>query len=114
MTKHPSPYAEERAMHPIPVEVRNAVLARAKGRCECCGCIRPLEMHHTTYDLIEVTNYHRDFGDLIFGHETPAVLLALCRDCHLAEHLDINGDFWADPNEKETYWATYWSEMERD
>jgi hypothetical protein len=26
---------------------------------------------------------------------------------------DRNDDFWADPVEKEIYWATYWSERQK-
>ena len=68
-------------------------------------------MHHTTYRLEAVSSYHRDFGGLIFGHETPDVLLALCRECHHRAHVDLNGDFWVDPVEKEVYWATYFENL---
>jgi 5-methylcytosine-specific restriction endonuclease McrA len=102
---HP-PLYPDRA--PIPADVRRDVLQRAGGRCENCGDAGPLEMHHMTY------SWGREGLDLIFGHERPGDLMALCRSCHLGEHLDINGDFWADPDEKEAYWATYFSEMGKD
>jgi 5-methylcytosine-specific restriction endonuclease McrA len=93
---------------PIPNRVRRIVLARAVGHCEDCGRVSVLELHHLTYDLSDVTLYHRDVGEFIFGHETPDVLRALCRECHLARHLDRNGDFWSDPKEMETYWTTFY------
>jgi len=98
----------------IPSTTRQAVLSRAKDRCECCGEERPLELHHLTYNLARITDRPEDFGDSIFGRETPDVLRALCRECHLAEHVDLNGDFWADPEEKEDYWWSYWNELEKD
>jgi 5-methylcytosine-specific restriction endonuclease McrA len=73
------------------------VLRRANLACEECGYNRPLEMHHL--------RYRRDYGALIFGSETPDDLDALCRDCHLGRHLDPNGDYWADPEDKESHWA---------
>jgi 5-methylcytosine-specific restriction endonuclease McrA len=84
----------------IPDDVRQAVRMRSRGRCEECGREGlPLEMHHMTYEN---------------EWEKPEDLEHLCRDCHLSRHLDANGDFWADPMEKEAYWATYYSELDKD
>ena len=104
----PQPRALRRA---IPYHVRMSVYARAAGRCEHCHIpgLR-LELHHITYDLMDITHDPDDAGEIIFGHETANVLVALCRDCHFAMHCDPNGDFWADPKEMETAWATYWQE----
>jgi 5-methylcytosine-specific restriction endonuclease McrA len=60
----------------IPHETRIAVLERAADHCEGCG--RPLssfnsQLHHVTYC--------RAYGD-----ELPEDLMALCDDCHKAEH----------------------------
>ncbi len=63
-----------REPHPIPSPVRKAVLKRAKGRCGDCGESEPLEMHHATYNLYEVTHYHRDVDCPIFGDEPPRPL----------------------------------------
>jgi 5-methylcytosine-specific restriction endonuclease McrA len=82
----------------IPAHVRQEVGRRSRGRCEECGCTGPLELHHMTYEDE--------------GNEDPNDLEHLCRSCHLSRHLDVNGDFWADPMEKEAYWATYWEELE--
>jgi hypothetical protein len=38
----------------------------------------------------------------------------LCRDCHRRAHVDLAGDFWADPEEKESHWGYFWSAVERD
>lgn len=67
-----------------------------------------LELHHLTYRSDRPDKYD------IFGHETPYDLEALCRDCHHAEHIDPAGDFWADPEEMEAYWFTYYEELARD
>jgi 5-methylcytosine-specific restriction endonuclease McrA len=86
---------------PIPFETRKAVLKRANYVCEDCGGDRPLEMHHLTYNLMEATGWHRDFGDLIFGREKPENLEALCRDCHRGRHMTSWGEFIVDPNERD-------------
>lgn len=52
-------------MSAIPKKVRDAVHERAKGRCEGCGKIAPLELHHRKY---------RSRG----GKHTLANLVALC------------------------------------
>ena len=52
---------------------RAKVFAAAKGICLACGR-RASEAHHRSYDR--------------FGHEGDADLVALCRDCHLACHLN--------------------------
>ena len=63
----------------IPFETRVTVLERANEHCEYCGCFiatgftRCLELHHLTYERA----YHA---------ELPEDLMALCRDCHAAEH----------------------------
>lgn len=99
-----------KARKPIPFDVRWNVLRRADGCCEDCGEPRPLELHHTTYNLFEVTNYHRDSGVPIFGRETPDVLVALCRACHLGRHLGPADEFYADPEEAEEA-RLYWEEQ---
>jgi hypothetical protein len=83
----------------IPLSVRQAVDQRAAGRCESCGERQRLELHHTSYDLYDVTGYHRDVGASIVGFETPDMLRALCRACHYAAHLDEYGVFHANPVE---------------
>jgi hypothetical protein len=108
MNNHP-PVCPDRA--PIPPDVRAAVLQRAEGRCEGCGRTKPLELHHTTYNLYEVTGYHRDIGGLVFGHETPDVLRALCRECH--HHADMTswGEFIGDideHNDQVEHWNHLW------
>jgi 5-methylcytosine-specific restriction endonuclease McrA len=84
----------------IPEATRRAVLRRADGHCEGCGEPRPLELHHLHYDSI--------------GREGPEDLAALCRDCHRGRHIDLNGDFWEDPRDKEDHWSGYFREMEKD
>ena len=84
---------------PIPDTVKRDVRKRANNCCESCGDEGKLEFHHLTY-LIEPCNstYKRDWFGLIFGKEKPDDLMLLCRQCHYNEHLDFNGDFWADPD----------------
>jgi 5-methylcytosine-specific restriction endonuclease McrA len=85
---------------PIPQKTRLAVLQRAQGRCEECEAPLPLELHHLHYDSV--------------GCETPLDLSALCRDCHKHRHIDINGDWWNDPEEMFHHWFTYEEEMAKD
>jgi len=76
---------------------RFIVRKRARGKCERCGLGLPLDLHHLHYRTV--------------GRETPADLLALCRDCHDAAHRDANGTFWRDPSEMADYWEDYSEEM---
>jgi len=78
---------------PIPQATRSAVLRRSKGHCENCGDLASLELHHLNYDNE--------------GLETVNDLVVYCRRCHLNAHLDLNRDFWADPEEMNNFWATY-------
>jgi 5-methylcytosine-specific restriction endonuclease McrA len=88
---------------PIPEETRQAVLARAEGCCEDCGGVESrLEMHHVRYTKFPdvVHTKHDMFPVSVLGVETPDDLLALCRECHLAKHVDpFTGEFYADPEE---------------
>jgi 5-methylcytosine-specific restriction endonuclease McrA len=97
----------------IPPDVRAAVLKRAERCCEACGKKAPLEMHHTTYQLHELTGYHRDFGEPIFGHETPDVLRALCRDCHHEAHMTPWGEFIGDIDERDEQ-VSHWDHVMED
>jgi len=85
---------------PIPQVTRDAVNRRANGCCEDCDRSDPLELHHLTYRYI--------------GLETPGDLDALCRHCHRQRHVDMNGDFWADPEEMADHWWGYDNEMDKD
>ena len=78
---------------PIPVATKTTVKNRANGRCERCFARLPLELHHVHYENE--------------GRETPDDLLAVCRNCHLREHVAPNGVFYADPQELAVEWATY-------
>lgn len=89
---------------PIPAATRRLVAQRANGVCERCGdkplLFAKLELHHRHYETE--------------GREQPHDLMLLCRSCHRDEHVDLNGDFWADPTEKDDYWASYFSELDKD
>jgi len=52
---------------------RRWILKRANNKCEKCGAIGILHIHHKVY--------HEDFG-----HDKPEDLIALCPPCHAAEH----------------------------
>lgn len=86
--------------HRLDEQVRRAVLQRCGGCCEDCGTKCQLTMHHLHYDTV--------------GNESPDDLAGLCWECHQERHRDINGDYWLDEQEKETYWFLYWKELERD
>ncbi len=47
-------------------------LEAAAYRCQRCGKMHGLDVHHVTYERI--------------GHELPDDLVALCRGCHAEEH----------------------------
>jgi 5-methylcytosine-specific restriction endonuclease McrA len=82
---------------PIPQATRRAVEKRAAGLCEQCGDRPPLgsklELHHLHYNTE--------------GCETEDDLIACCRSCHRAEHIDAAGYFWVDPEELQNFAATY-------
>jgi 5-methylcytosine-specific restriction endonuclease McrA len=90
----------------IPPSVRHAVLARARRRCEDCGALVPLELHHLRYapPMTELD---------LPGWESPDDLAALCRTCHHGRHLDPNGHFWADPQAMDDAWFGYHWEMDK-
>lgn len=90
------PTSSERSIDPL---VRQAVIQRCKGRCECCGEQLPLTMHHLHYETV--------------GQETPEDLEGLCWTCHKAKHIDPAGAYWRDPQEMYHYWYTYCEELER-
>lgn len=52
--------------------LRDKVLNRADGRCECCQIEMATEIHHSTYRRV--------------GNESLADLVALCRACHARQH----------------------------
>lgn len=90
-----------RGSAPVPAATRLIVLRRANGHCEDCERkTGSLELHHLHYETV--------------GEEEPDDLRALCRGCHLGRHLDMNGEFWADPMEMESYWEPYFEEMVSD
>lgn len=91
---------DQRGTLPIPVETRRAVLLDAAGHCKHCGRAAPLELHHRHYETV--------------GREEPEGLVALCRECHHAEHVDRAGTFWVDPRAKEDHWIGYDSMMDQD
>ena len=106
---HSMAFDATRRANPIPQVVRNAVMKRAGGVCEDCGGSAFLELHHCTYYRHELPEiyYIKSSHEVIFGYETPDDLLALCRDCHLAKHIDPYGQFRWDPEECEEEW-NYW------
>lgn len=52
--------------------VRRLALNAAGNRCESCGAISELDVHHKTYDRL--------------GREQPADVSVLCRHCHAEQH----------------------------
>ncbi len=51
---------------------RAAALQRAGHRCECCGAVEALQVHHLTYKRLR--------------NELPTDLKVLCRPCHMEAH----------------------------
>jgi 5-methylcytosine-specific restriction endonuclease McrA len=112
----PGPSPRRVWRHPIPEATRRAVLARCKGHCEDCGepftLLRRPELHHLRYWIEDP--YDPPFQLSIFGRENPDDLDVLCRSCHHQRHLDLNGDFWTDPEEMFRHWQPYWEALEKD
>lgn len=83
------------ARTPIPPRARLKALRRARWRCEDCGARSRLDMHHLRYQRESL------FGLVpIFGGEAADDLAVLCRPCHQRRHIDHNGRFWRDPEER--------------
>jgi 5-methylcytosine-specific restriction endonuclease McrA len=79
---------------PIPLATRRAVLLRARNACEACGTDLPLTLHHLRYD-----KGPNEGWESICGKETPDDLVALCWSCHQAEHRDLFGTYYYNPDE---------------
>lgn len=84
----------------IPADTRRLVMQRCGGECECCGDVKDITLHHLHYRSV--------------GAEEPDDLLALCWECHRREHRDLIGQYWPDTEEMETYWYTYWNELDKE
>ena len=95
----------QRRLHPIPARVRFAVLKRSRARCENCGEVGRLELHHRTYyrhDGLYATWPVFSRPPLIFGHETAHDLLALCGSPATSPSTGGgDGAFYWDPEEAE-------------
>jgi 5-methylcytosine-specific restriction endonuclease McrA len=89
---------------PIPSQTRVTVHARAQGRCESCGERGPLDLHHLRR-VRPMVDHHDLGGEPVAGREEPDDLIALCRECHFADHRDPNGDYWYDVEEKRQFWS---------
>ena len=63
-------------------QLRQRILARAKGRCERCRAVRDLQVHHLTYVRL--------------GCELETDLEAACARCHEASHGVAVGAFASD------------------
>lgn len=90
----------------VPAAVSLVCQRRAAGRCEDCGERKSLALHHL--------RYRTDDGLPIFGLETEQDLLALCGSCHRARHVDLNGEWWTDPQEREAYWQSFEDALAKD
>tara|TARA_R110000824_G_C14926489_1_gene648253 strand:+ start:397 stop:687 length:291 start_codon:yes stop_codon:yes gene_type:complete len=53
-------------------EIRQRILKRSDGKCEKCGKMWRLQIHHINYDRV--------------GRELDSDLLAVCQPCHRAIH----------------------------
>ena len=80
-------------------EFRRAIIRSQNGACGRCERALPLEIHHCSYDFGPNGWRHEEWG-IPWGSETKTDVVALCRECHLNEHVDSAGMFWADPDEK--------------
>jgi 5-methylcytosine-specific restriction endonuclease McrA len=89
---------------PIPSRTRRLVYRRAGGRCEYCREERDqLALHHLRRFIEDAAGIPT--AEPIDGQELPEDCVALCKDCHFADHRDRAGTFWWDVSEKTRYWA---------
>jgi hypothetical protein len=95
--------------------LKRLVLATQDGQCADCAetpwKVGPLELHHEAYPWCGFSGCLPP--GTCWGCEDAGAMVGLCRMCHHARHGDINGDFWADPAEKEAYWASFWNELDK-
>lgn len=80
--------------------MKQRLLKAQRFLCADCGYDGPLELHHLEYPQQKLLS--GEFGS--WGDEEDTDCVCLCRDCHHQRHIDVNGDFWADPLELEHYW----------
>jgi hypothetical protein len=66
-------YLKSRLWHGI----RKRIFGRAKGRCECCGLVPPVNVHHWSYSVATLQG------------RKPQNLEAVCRACHDQFHAQI-------------------------
>jgi len=57
------------------LELHQAILRRDRWRCQICGAMSHLEVHHQQFRSRS-------------GQDTEENLITLCHDCHSAEHGD--------------------------
>jgi hypothetical protein len=71
-----------------------------------------------TMKALKLGNYFKwqqtSTGGWRFVTPEMTMVLAARRECHLARHLDLNGDFWVDPEQKADQWWCYFNEMSKD
>lgn len=90
-------------------QLKRRVVASQEFCCDDCGERRKLELHHEVYPWHKMI--YKDPGR--WGDEEDDDVVGLCRECHHERHRDLNGDFWSDPLEMESWWAGYYAEMQR-
>lgn len=90
-------------------QLRRLVFKSQENSCEDCGQQGLLELHHLTY---RGPGYPRDSPR--YTWETKDDVVGLCRHCHHQRHRDLNGDFWSDPEEMESYWSSFYHQMTKN
>ncbi|PZC48503.1 MAG: 5-methylcytosine-specific restriction endonuclease McrA [Chloroflexi bacterium] len=90
-------------------QLRRLVFKSQENSCEDCGQHGLLELHHLTY---RGSGFPRD-GPL-YTWETKDDVVGLCRKCHHQRHIDLNGDFWSDPEEMENHWSSFPHQMTKN
>jgi hypothetical protein len=74
------------------------------------GGMLTLELHHLVYPYNKIVHD----GPGWWGDEEDSDVVGLCRRCHHQRHRDINGDFWADPQEMAARWEAFEDAMDKD
>ena len=90
-------------------KLRRRVFNAQENCCADCGQEGFLTLHHLTYQSRQYGSPGRSSS--LYTWETEDDVTGLCWSCHHQRHLDLNGDFWADPEEMESHWYYYYKEL---
>lgn len=84
-------------------DLKGRIVRKQRQRCDTCRETRPLDLPHKAYPYCGNPTCRRG---TCWGYERETQMVALCRRCHLAAHVDKHGKFWPDPAERYRHEST--------